>query len=220
MYQPAHFDETRPEVVRELMRAHPLATLVTLDADGLNANHIPLLFDAEDGPHGTLRGHVARGNPVWRQAPRVHDALAIFQGPQAYISPSWYPAKQVDGKVVPTWNYAVVHAYGPLVIKDDIAWMRRFLERLTTRHESVQAHPWKIADAPDDFIAKHMAAVVGIEIPVTRIFAKWKVSQNRSRADGIGVAAGLRNGAATRSDSSALGMADLVEARALAKPAT
>ncbi len=220
MYQPAHFEETRPEVVRELMRAHPLAALVTLDAAGLNANHIPLLFFPEEGPHGTLRGHVSRGNPLWREPASAHDALAIFQGPQAYVSPSWYPSKKVDGKVVPTWNYAVVHAYGPLVVQDDIAWMRRFLERLTTTHESTQAHPWKISDAPDDYIAKHMAAVVGIEIPVTRIFAKWKVSQNRSRADGLGVAAGLRDGETTRNDNIALRMADLVEERALIKPGT
>ena len=191
MYLPKHFEETRVEVLHALVRAHPLAALVTLSAGGLEANHIPFEIDPDPAPFGTLRGHVARANPVWRELSRGADALAIFQGPATYVSPSWYPTKQEGGKVVPTWNYAVVHAYGPLRAVDDPAWLRAFVERLTNRHESGRTAPWHVTDAPADYVDKMVTAIVGIELPVTRLLGKWKTSQNRVARDRAGVVAGL-----------------------------
>jgi transcriptional regulator len=179
MYLPAHFDQSDPDVLHRLMRAHPLATLVTLGSDGLNANHVPLLLLPEPGPFGTLRGHVARANPVWRDLNADVAALAIFQGPQAYVSPNWYPTKKQTGKVVPTWNYVAVHASGRLRIVDDAAWIRALLQTLTTRHEAAQPHPWKMADAPDDYIETMVANVVGIEIEIQHLAGKVKASQNQ-----------------------------------------
>jgi len=191
MYLPKHFEETRVEVLHGLVRAHPLGALVTLGADGLEANHIPFEIDSDPAPFGTLRGHVARANPVWRELSRGADALAIFQGAATYVSPSWYPTKQEGGKVVPTWNYAVVHAYGPLRAVDDPAWLRAFVERLTNRHESGRTAPWHVTDAPADYVDKMVTAIVGIELPVTRLLGKWKTSQNRPARDRAGVVAGL-----------------------------
>jgi transcriptional regulator len=191
MYLPRHFEETRIEVLHALVRAHPLGALVTLGAGGLEANHLPFEIDPDPAPFGTLRGHVARANPVWRELSRGGDALAIFQGPSTYVSPSWYPSKQADGKVVPTWNYALVHAYGPLRAVDDAAWLRAFVERLTDRHESRRAEPWHVTDAPTDYVDKMVTAIVGIELLVARLVGKWKVSQNRPAADRAGVVAGL-----------------------------
>ena len=196
MYLPAHFQEDRIEVLHQLIRNHPLGMLVTLTANGagtqnLEANHIPFLIDAEPAPFGTLRGHVARANPVWKEFSREVEAMVVFQGPDAYISPSLYASKKEHGKVVPTWNYAVVHAYGEIKVVDDAEWMRPFLERLTDRHEAPRAAPWKVGDAPEDFLRTTMRAVVGIEIPISKLMGKWKVSQNRSKADREGVAAGL-----------------------------
>lgn len=196
MYLPAHFQEDRIEVLHQLIRNHPLGMLVTLTANGagtqnLEANHIPFLIDAEPAPFGTLRGHVARANPVWKDFSREVEAMVVFQGPDAYISPSLYASKKEHGKVVPTWNYAVVHVYGPIKVVDDAEWMRPFLERLTDRHEAPRAAPWKVGDAPEDFLQTTMRAVVGIEIPISKLMGKWKVSQNRSKADREGVAAGL-----------------------------
>jgi transcriptional regulator len=191
MYLPKHFEETRVDVLHGLVRAHPLGALVTLGPDGLEANHIPFEIDPDPAPFGTLRGHVARANPVWRELSRGADALAIFQGPATYVSPSWYPTKQDGGKVVPTWNYAVVHAYGPLRAIDDAAWLRGFVERLTNRHETGRAEPWHVTDAPADYVDKMVTAIVGIELPVARFVGKWKVSQNRPARDRAGVVAGL-----------------------------
>lgn len=191
MYLPKHFEETRVEVLHGLVRAHPLGALVTLGAGGLEANHIPFEIDPDPAPFGTLRGHVARANPVWRELSRGTDALAIFQGAATYVSPSWYPTKQEGGKVVPTWNYAVVHAYGPLRAVDDPAWLRAFVERLTSRHESGRTAPWHVTDAPADYVDKMVTAIVGIELPVTRLLGKWKTSQNRPARDRAGVVAGL-----------------------------
>ena len=192
MYLPKHFEETRVEVLHELIRAHPLGALVTLGAGGLEANHVPFEVDPDPAPLGTLRGHVARVNPVWRELSRGADALVIFQGPETYVSPSWYPSKQDRGKVVPTWNYAVVHAYGPLRAVDDPAWLRAFVAKLTDRHEAGRAARWKVTDAPADYIDKMVTAIVGIELPVARLFGKWKVSQNRPARDREGVVAGLQ----------------------------
>ncbi len=206
MYLPAQFEESRVEVLHALIRAHPLGALVTRSGDGLEANHIPFEVDPAPGPLGTLRAHVARANPVWRQAPPGEEALVIFQGPEAYISPAWYPTKQETGKVVPTWNYAVVHACGVPRFIDDPVWLRAFVERLTDRHEGGRPEPWKVADAPADFIQAMVGAIVGLEIPITRLAGKWKVSQNRPPWDRDGVVAGLlreRGGAGAA-------MADLV----------
>jgi transcriptional regulator len=207
MYVPSHFEETRPEVLHQLIRDHALAALVTLGSDGLNANHIPFELDPAPAPLGTLRGHVARGNPVWRDFSRAVEALAVFQGPQAYISPSWYPTKRETGKVVPTYNYIVVHAYGPMRIIEDRAWLRGLVERLTTRYEAGSAEPWKVTDAPADFVEQMLGAIVGIEIPLTKVVGKWKVSQNRPSADRDGVVTGLRG----VKDSEAQAMSGLVK---------
>jgi transcriptional regulator len=189
MYLPKNFEETRVEVLHELIRAHPLGALVTTGANGLEANHVPFEIDPDPAPFGTLRAHVARANPVWREG--AGDALVIFQGPDIYVSPSWYPSKREGGKVVPTWNYAVVHAYGALRAIDDAAWLRAFVERLTDRHEAARPDRWHVTDAPADYVDKMLTAIVGIELPVTRLVGKWKVSQNRPAADRAGVIAGL-----------------------------
>ena len=190
MYVPTHFAETRVDVLHDLIRSHPLGALVVLASDGLNANHIPFEIDPEPAPYGTLRGHVARANPVWQDSANT-DALVLFQGPHAYISPAWYATKQEHGKVVPTWNYAVVHAHGPLRVIDDRVWLREFVETLTQRYESQRIAPWKVSDAPADFIDTLVGSIVGIEIPVLRLTGKWKVSQNRPEKDRLGVAQGL-----------------------------
>lgn len=194
MYAPAHFIEQRLDVLHALIHAHPLGTLVTHDDDGLCADHIPFEIGAAtlDAPFGVLRCHVARANALWRLDAPV---LVVFQGPQAYISPAWYEEKARSGKVVPTFNYAVVHAHGRARIVDDPAWLLALLERLTDQHEAQQAAPWRVADAPPDYIAKMMAAIVGIEIPLTRLQGKWKISQNRSLADQQAIAAGLQTSA-------------------------
>ncbi|MFC7514670.1 FMN-binding negative transcriptional regulator [Herbaspirillum sp. GCM10030257] len=191
MYIPSKFEETRTEVMHQLMHDHPLGTLVTLGGNGLNANHLPFEI-ASDGPLGTLRAHVARSNPVWRDTSAATESLVVFQGPRAYISPSFYPTKLEDSRVVPTYNYMVVHAYGTLRVIDDPAWIRAQLERLTQAHEADRAVSWQVSDAPADFIAKLLPALVGIEISITRLLGKWKVSQNQPEINRAGVEAGLR----------------------------
>ncbi len=192
MYLPGHFEEARTEVLHTLIRSHPLGTLATLNVAGeLQANPIPFLIEPGLQAHGTLRGHVARANPLWRETRADVDALVVFQGAQSYISPGWYPTKAEHGKVVPTWNYIVVQARGRLRAIEDAAWVRALVTRLTTRFESSQAKPWGIGDAPADYIETMLRAIVGIEIEVTALVGKWKVSQNRSAADREGVAAGL-----------------------------
>ncbi len=191
MYVPGHFAETRVDVLHQLIRSNTLGALVVMNANGLDANHIPFEIDPQPAPFGTLRGHVARANPVWRDHLSEVDALVIFQGPHTYISPAWYPTKQEHGKVVPTWNYAVVHARGPLCVVDDRAWLRQFVQKLTKHHEAPRTEPWKVTDAPADFIDTMVASIVGIEIPIVTLTGKWKVSQNRPEKDRIGVAEGL-----------------------------
>jgi len=193
MYLPKHFEESRAEVLHELVRTHPLGLLVTLADAGLQANPVPFILDADPaGGPGILRAHVARANPLWRETRSDVEALVVFQGPQAYVSPSWYPSKAEHGKVVPTWNYVMVQARGTLRAIDDPAWVRAFVTRLTTRHEAVQAKPWAVADAPPDYIETTTRAIVGLEITLSALVGKWKVSQNRSAADRAGVASGLR----------------------------
>jgi|LakMenEpi03Aug12_release.lakeMendotaPanAssembly.Ray.scaffolds.fasta_scaffold158739_2 transcriptional regulator len=205
MYQVGAFCEERIDVMHALMRSHPLATLVTIHDGVPEANHLPLLIDQEPSPNGTLRGHVARANPVWRLS-GGREVLVIFQGPQAYVTPSWYPSKRETGQVVPTWNYAVVHAYGPLVVHDDREWLRGLVTRLTDQQEAGLRQPWRVDDAPVEYLERMLGAIVGIEIPVSRLIGKWKVSQNRSDADRTGVADGL----AQLDDTQAQDMADLV----------
>ncbi|WP_292935428.1 FMN-binding negative transcriptional regulator [Noviherbaspirillum sp.] len=210
MYLQRQFEETRLDVLHGLMKSHPLATLVVPSASGLVVNHIPLLVCSPDGELGTLRGHVARANPVWQQLADTLHAVAVFQGPESYITPSWYPSKHTDGKAVPTWNYAVVHAHGIPRAIDDADWLLNHLREMSDEHERTQALPWKISDAPGDFIDRLVEAIVGIEIPIARIEGKWKVSQNRPVGDRLGVAAGLR----ARGDDRSHAMADLVMQRA------
>ena len=206
MYQVDAFREERIDVMQALMRDHRLATLVSVQDGVPQANHLPLLIDPDPAPNGTLRGHVARANSVWRQVQDGCEVLAIFQGPQSYVTPSWYPSKRETGQVVPTWNYAVVHAYGPLIVRDDREWLRNLVTRLTDQQESALPQPWRVDDAPADYLERMLGAIVGIEIPVSRLIGKWKVSQNRRDADRAGVAEGL----AHLGDAQAQAMALLV----------
>ena len=192
MYLPAYFEEKRTDVLHALMRARPLATLVTLCDSGIVANHIPLETSAEPAPHGMIRGHIARANPLWRTYRADSEAVAIFQGPQAYISPSFYPSKQETGEVVPTWDYAVVHARGSLRFVQDTEWLRAFVARLTNAHEASRQVPWKIDDAPPPYIEKMLSMIVGFEFSVASLTGKWKLSQNHPAANRRGVVAGLR----------------------------
>ena len=207
MYLPSHFAETRPEVLHAALRDHPLGLLITQDAEhALDVNPIPFLLDAARGPHGTLRGHVARANPVWREARRDAETVVVFQGPQAYVSPGWYATKAETGKVVPTWNYVTVAARGTLRVIDDRDWLRSLVGELTERHEAGQAKPWQVNDAPADYIDTMLIAIVGIEIELVSLQGKWKTSQNRPAKDREGVAAAL----ADSGDAQAADMATLV----------
>ena len=211
MYQPPHFREDRLEVQHQLIRSHPLGLLITAGAGGLQANPIPFLIDATASEHGTLRAHLARANPQLRELAAVTECLVVFQGPQHYISPSLYATKQETGKVVPTWNYITVHAWGAARVMDDTAWLRRQVDDLTRHNEATRETPWQVADAPEPFITAQLKGIVGLEIPVARIEGKWKASQNRPAADRDGVVAGLR---AAGEDGEA--MADIVAERSKA----
>jgi transcriptional regulator len=195
MYTPSHFNEERPELLHQLVHEHPLGLLITQSASGLDANPIPFLLDAEPGTPGALgvlRAHVARANPVWREARSDVETLVVFQGPQAYVSPNWYPSKAENGKAVPTWNYINVQARGQLVVRDDAEWLRAFVTRLTERHEAAQATPWAVSDAPVDYIEAMLRGIVGIEIPLSSLRGKWKMSQNHPEANRRGVSRGLQ----------------------------
>jgi|SRR5580658_3254950 transcriptional regulator len=193
MYQPPAFREDRIEVQHQLIRAHPLGLLITAGPAGLIANPLPFLIDPSGSEKGSLRVHLARANPQWRELEAVEECLVVFQGPQDYVTPSWYATKRETGKVVPTWNYATVHAWGrPRVMNNDDAWLRRQLEDLTRSREGRRAAPWQVDDAPAEFVAAQMRAIVGVEIPIRRIEGKWKMSQNRPLADRAGVIAGFR----------------------------
>jgi len=191
MYNPPSFAEHDAAVMQAFIEAHPLATLVTSSGAGLIATHLPLLVDRTRGALGTLAGHIARANPQQRQAREGDEALVIFTGHDAYITPAFYASKARDGKVVPTWNYVAVHAYGTLRYVSDPAALRAHLAALTSRHESTRERPWSVNDAPTSYIDKQMGAIVGVEIEITRLEGKWKMSQNRSAEDIDGVIDGL-----------------------------
>jgi transcriptional regulator len=194
-YQPEHFQESRPEALRALIRRHPLATLVLQSGEGVDAEHVPMLLDIAADGQSVLRGHVARANPVWQQVATGSEALAIFHGPNHYVSPGWYPSKRRHGKVVPTWNYVVVHARGPLEWQHDHDWLERLVTNLTRTHEQAQPQPWQLSDAPRDFVERMLDAIVGFEIRLTSLAGKWKLSQNRDASDIGGVLTGLQSAA-------------------------
>ena len=209
MYCPDPFAETRPEILRALIQRYPLATLVSMGANGLEANHIPLYLASGEGPQPVLQGHVACANPLWREASPDDEVLVIFQGPQHYISPSWYATKAETGKGVPTWNYAVVHAHGQLQVRDDPDWVRQQMVALTAQQEKDFLQPWQVEDAPRDFTERLIQQVVGIEIPISRWMGKWKVSQNQPQCNRESVAAHL----AQQGGAYSAAMADLVLSR-------
>jgi transcriptional regulator len=209
MYTPKHFEETNAAVMHALIRSHPLGTWVNYSNGELVANHVPFLLDAARGEYGTLVGHVARANPVWQSISAEMNSLVIFQGPDAYITPAWYPSKHAEGKAVPTWNYAVVHAQGKPQAIQDRDWLHKHVSQLSDTHEAQQAHPWKVSDAPRDYVERLLGAIVGIEIPISKLLGKWKVTQNRPAPDKLGVIAGLL----TRDDDDARAMSALVQGR-------
>jgi len=196
MYQPGHgrfaVDDPAAEIAR-LVTVRPV-TLVTLGADGLRASVLPMLFHPDAGPRGALRGHLARPNPQWRDPSPAVEALAIVDGPDAYVTPGWYETKRRTGRDVPTWNYVTVHAHGPLTIHDDPAWLEANVRGLSDRHEAARAHPWSVDDAPRDYLDGQLRAIMGVELRITRLEAKRKLSQNRIEEDFAGVVAGLGDG--------------------------
>jgi transcriptional regulator len=204
MYLPKQFSVTDVAVMQQLIRDYPLATLISRTAESINANHIPLMLLSKKLPWGCLQGHLARANPLLQEIRANPEVLVIFQGAQSYISPSWYPSKQEHHQVVPTWNYTAVHAYGSVRVIEDHIWLRTHLTAMTAQHESRLPEPWQLQDAPDEYLKKMFNAIVGIEIQITTLQGKWKVSQNRPPQDQQGVVTGLQ----AQGDST---MADLVK---------
>lgn len=188
MYIPAHFAETRPEALQRIMREHPLGMLVTHGNAGLDADHIPFEFDADAGPMGTLIAHVARANTLWQRCPTGTPVMVVFRGAEAYISPNWYPSKHETHRQVPTWNYEVVHAHGTLTVHDDARFVRRVVAQLTRRHEAAEPKPWKMGDSAPEFISTMLHNIVGIEVAITSLEGKVKLSQNRELRDRLGAA--------------------------------
>ncbi|MGH1357567.1 MAG: FMN-binding negative transcriptional regulator [Burkholderiaceae bacterium] len=191
MYLPKHFAQTSPDALHELLSCHPLATWIVPGAAEVQVNHLPFILEQTVDGADRLIGHVARANPVWQALEAGVNTIAVFQGPNSYISPNWYPSKQLDQKVVPTWNYAVVHVHGTARAVHDKDWLLDLVTRLTDKFEASQDMPWQVADAPDQYINKMIGAIVGIELSISRMTGKWKNSQNRNAADRAGVAAGL-----------------------------
>lgn len=191
MYLPAHFAIEQPDVLHRIIREHPLGALVTHGADGLDADHIPFEFDPAIGPLGQLSAHVARANPLWQRCPPGTPVLVIFRGAEAFISPNWYPSKHEAHRQVPTWNYKVVHAHGTLTVRDDERFVRGLVARLTRRHEATEPRPWKMSDSAPDFIDSLLRNIVGIEITVTSLVGKSKLSQNKETRDRLGAADAL-----------------------------
>jgi len=192
MYIPSHFSETRLEELTRIICEHPLGALVTHHAEGLDADHIPFEFDPTEGPHGTLSAHVARANPVWQKCPTGTPVMVIFRGAEAYISPNWYPSKFETHRQVPTWNYEVVHAHGILTVRDDEKYVRRVVAHLTKRHEALEPKPWKMGDSAPEYIDSMLRNIVGIEIAITSLTGKVKLSQNREERDRINAAKTLQ----------------------------
>jgi len=191
MYIPRHNEENRVPVMHALMASQPFATLVTMGGSGLFASHLPIVLDPDGSEFGTLNAHISRANTQWRDLVPSVDALAIFAGHHHYISPTWYPETREHGKEVPTWNYVVVHAYGPLKVIEDTHWLRKHVESLTKIHEAASPVPWNVGDAPADFIQSLLHGIVGLELPIRRMEGKWKVSQNRTESERQGVLEGL-----------------------------
>ena len=191
MYVPEHFKEDRVPVLHDAIRQYSFGTLVTVGEQELEAGHLPMLLDSENGPLGMLLGHMARANRQWQRAKSDVQALAIFLGPHAYVTPSWYPTTQQTGKAVPTWNYLAIHAYGDISFYDDTTALRDHVGKLTAAHESARAAPWSISDAPADYIEQMLGGIVGFRLVITRLEGKWKMSQNRSEQDISGVREGL-----------------------------
>ena len=191
MYRPAHFQENDPTTLASFVDTHPFAVLVATDPSGLVANHVPLLRLQDPGGRTLLRGHVARANDFWKTTPAESSVLAIFSGPDRYISPAWYPTKAETGEVVPTWNYLVVHAHGRITFTQDAAWLRTLVEALTNRHEGGRPVSWKVSDAPIEYVDRMLRAIVGFEIVVERLEGKFKASQNRTERERAGAISGL-----------------------------
>lgn len=192
MYLPEQFAEDRLPVLHAAIRAAGLANLVTTGPDGIAASPLPLMLDPDAGPYGTLYGHLARANPQWRTSDPAVQALAIFMGPDSYITPSYYQTKRETGKVVPTWNYVTIHAYGPVAFSEDLTELLDVVTRLTRRHEDGRASPWAVDDAPSGFVQGQLKGIIALRMPLSRLQGKWKMSQNRTPADREGVVAGLR----------------------------
>jgi len=207
MFTPANLKEDRVEVLHSLITQHPLGAMVTCGEDGPSADHIPFILHDDGSENGVLRGHVAKRNPVVEAARVGLQTLVIFQGPQIYITPTWYPSKQEHGKAVPTWNYALVHAYGALTLQEDKSWLREHLDALTHQHENTRTVPWAPSDAPAAFIDQQIGGILGIEIKIDRFQGKWKVSQTKNATDRAGVVAGLTEVAT----DDAASMAELVK---------
>jgi transcriptional regulator len=188
MYIPAHFAETRPEELARIIREHALGMLVTQGSAGLDADHIPFEFDADAGTHGVLTAHVARANPLWQRCPTGSPVMVVFRGAEAYISPNWYPTKHETHRQVPTWNYEVVHAHGIMTIQDEERFVRRIVARLTKRHEAGEAEPWKMGDSAPEYINSMLQNIVGIEIAISSLVGKVKLSQNREVRDRLSAA--------------------------------
>lgn len=191
MYIPEFNEEKDVSILHAHIKAHPLAAWAAMSNGEIVVNHIPFVLHEKKGELGTLLGHVARANPIWKECSTDLDSVIIFQGSQAYITPGWYPSKHKHGKAVPTWNYIVVHAYGIPRVIEDREWLLAHVNELTGIHERQQELPWKLSDAPDDYIEKLLGAIVGVEIPVARLSGKWKLGQNRPEADKLGMIAGL-----------------------------
>lgn len=209
MFQPPLFREERMDVMHELMRSHPFATLVTTLNGKISVDHLPLVLHDTLSPNGTIRGHISKANPLWRSGGEEREAVAIFQGPQAYVTPNWYPSKKEHGKAVPTWNYAVVHARGKLLFSTDSTWLTDHLNELTARQESHRHEPWQVSDAPSDYVTRQLKGIVGIELVIESLDGQWKVSQNKDQSD----RAGVRQGLSLEGNPDADAMAELIERR-------
>lgn len=192
MYIPQHFAQNDPDHLARIIRDHPLGMLVTQQSGELDADHLPFEFDPTAGAHGLLTAHVARANPLWQRCPSGSKVMVVFRAAQAYVSPNWYPSKHEAHKQVPTWNYEVVHAHGILTIRDDERFVRGVVARLTRHHEAGEPRPWKMGDAPPDYIDSMLQQIVGIEIAVTSLQGKSKLSQNKEARDRLGAADALQ----------------------------